>query len=177
MKALFFVVDVHNMKPLLSLSLSRDLNLISELVTTNMPASTSTLTCSLSNLRSGSNGNLSPPVEQNISHMKSDCTSRTQDIVSEFADKGLSFEELANKINGAEIYTMLDAASAFHQIQVHPDSQHLSTFGTSIGRFAWARVPYGLRSAPDWHLSIYCQSILTDILCDIPNVLVFLMIF
>ena len=38
-KALFFVVDVHNMKPLLSLSLSRDLNLISELVTTNMPAS------------------------------------------------------------------------------------------------------------------------------------------
>ena len=216
MKALFFVVYVHNMKPLLSLSLSRDLNLISELVTTNMPASTSTLTCSLSNLRSGPNGNLSPPVEQNINHMKSDCTSHTQDIVSEFADKGLftgvgciknfqykivvdesvtpssrpacclppalrnvveaklqqmlndkiitkvteptdwcsplvvtakksgdiriccdlcslnkavkrpefqipSFEELANKINGAEIYTMLDAASAFHQIKVHPE--------------------------------------------------------
>ena len=88
-KALFFIVDVHNMKSLLSLSLSRDLNLISELVTTNMPASTSTLTCSLSNLRSSSNGNLSPPVEQNINHMKSDCTSHTQDIVSEFANKGL----------------------------------------------------------------------------------------
>ena len=262
-KAIFFVVDVHNMKPLLSLSLSRDLNLISELVTTNMPASTSTLTCSLSNLRSSSNGSLSPPVEQNINHMKSDSTSRTQDIVSEFADKGLftgvgciknfqykivvdesvtpssrsarrlppalrnvveaklrqmlndkiitkvmeptdwcsplvvtakksgdiriccdlrslnkavkrpefqipSFEELANKINGAEIYTMLDAASAFHQIKVHPDSQHLLTFGTIIGRFAWARVPYGLRSVPELF-----QSILSDILCDIPNVLVF----
>ena len=72
------------MKPLLSLSLSRDLDLISELVTTNMPASTSTLTCSLSNLRSSSNGNLSVLVEQNINHMKLDCTSHTQDIVSEF---------------------------------------------------------------------------------------------
>ena len=89
MKALFFAVDVHNMKPLLSLSLSRDLNLISELVTTNMPASTSTLTCSLSNLRSSSNGNLLPLIEKNINHMKLDCTSCTQDIVSEFADKGL----------------------------------------------------------------------------------------
>ena len=79
-----------------------------------------------------------------------------------------SFEEIAHKINGAEIYTMLDAASAFHQIKVHPDSQHLLTFGTSIGRFAWARVPYGLRSAPELF-----QSILSDILCDIPNVLVF----
>ena len=79
-----------------------------------------------------------------------------------------SFEELANKINGAEIYTMLDAASAFHQIKVHPDSQHLLTFGTSIGRFAWAHVPYGLRSTPELF-----QSILSDILCDIPNVLVF----
>ena len=144
-----------------------------------MPASTSTLTCSLSNLRSGSNGNLSPQVEQNINHMKLDCMGHTQDIVSEFANKGLftgvgcikdfqykivvdesvtlsswpachlppvlcniveaklrqmlndkiitkvmetrglSFKYhplrmLANKINGAEIYTMLDAASAFH---------------------------------------------------------------
>ena len=88
-KALLFIVDVHNMKPFLSLSLSRDLNLISELVTTNMPASTSTLTCSLSNLQSSSNGNLSPLVEQNINHMKSNCTSCTQNIVSEFAKKGL----------------------------------------------------------------------------------------
>ena len=80
-----------------------------------------------------------------------------------------SFEELANKINGTEIYTMLDAVSAFHQIQVHLDSQHLFMFGTSIGRFAWAHVPYGLGSAPELF-----QSILSDILCDIPNVLVFL---
>ena len=37
-----------------------------------------------------------------------------------------------------------------------------------IGRFVWARVPYGLRSAPELF-----QSILSDILCDIPNVLFF----
>ena len=50
----------------------------------------------------------------------------------------------------------------------HLDSQHLLTFGTSIGRFAWARVPHGLQSAPELF-----QFILSDILCDIPNVLVF----
>ncbi len=263
--ALFFVVDFHNMQPLMSLSLSRELDLISELVTAKRPTSpftsTSQLTCSLSNLQSGSSSTLLPPVEHNKN--KSNCTSCTQDIISEFADKGLftgigcikgiqhkivvdesvtptsqparrlppalrdtveaklrqmsddkiitkvtdptdwcsplvvttkksgdiriccdlrslnkavkrpefqipSFEELVNRINGAEIYTVLDATSAFHQIQVHPDSQHLLTFGTSIGRFAWVRVPYGLRSAPELF-----QSILTDILCDIPNVLVF----
>ena len=70
-----------------------------------------------------------------------------------------SFEELVNKINGAEFYGLLDATSAFHQIQVHPDSQHLLTFGTSIGRFAWTRVPYGLQSAPELF-----QSLSTDIL-------------
>ena len=79
-----------------------------------------------------------------------------------------SFEELANKINGASTYTLLDATSAFHQISVHPDSQQLLTFGTSLGRFAWTRVPYGLRSAPELF-----QSILSDILCDIPKVFVF----
>ena len=86
-QALFFVVDVHNMKPLMSLSLSRELDLISELVTTNRLASTSTLTCSLSHLQSRSSSTPSLPVERSSNHMNLDCMSCTQDIVGEFANK------------------------------------------------------------------------------------------
>ena len=47
---------------------------------------------------------------------------------------------------GAQFFSTLDKKSDYWQLPLHPDSQHLTTFMTSWGRFKFLRVPMGLVS-------------------------------
>ena len=60
-----------------------------------------------------------------------------------------TFDEIAADLTGAKYFSVFDAKSGFHQVQLHPDSYHYTTFNTPLGRFRWKRLPFGLSSSPE----------------------------
>lgn len=57
-------------------------------------------------------------------------------------------EELLNALHGAQRFSKLDLAAAYHQVPLHPDSRDLTAFITHEGLFRFKRVCFGLASAP-----------------------------
>ena len=43
----------------------------------------------------------------------------------------------------------VDAKDSFHQILLDDASSYLTTFNTPFGRYRWARMPFGISSAPE----------------------------
>jgi hypothetical protein len=58
-------------------------------------------------------------------------------------------DEIFAEINGAQMFSKLDASQAFWQIKLSDESKPLTTFNTPFGRYAYDRLPYGLCSAPE----------------------------
>lgn len=58
-------------------------------------------------------------------------------------------EHLLPKIRKAEYFSKLDIKNAFHQIELHPNSRHLTTFITSSGLFRYKRLMFGITCAPE----------------------------
>merc|ERR1712155_247536 len=54
---------------------------------------------------------------------------------------------------GAEYFSSLDAAQAFHNIPVKKESQALTAFITAFGTFQFQRMPFGLKNAG----AVYCR--------------------
>ena len=52
-------------------------------------------------------------------------------------------------MSGAEDFSKLDASSGYWRIKVDRESSNLLTFGTTIGRFRFKRLPYGIHSASE----------------------------
>ena len=77
-------------------------------------------------------------------------------------------QDVASKIHGATIFTSLDAASGYHQIMLHPDSRHLSTFITPNGRYCFKRLPFGITRASE-----IFQRKMSKLLESVPGVAVY----
>ncbi|CAM1298425.1 Uncharacterised protein r2_g801 [Pycnogonum litorale] len=60
-----------------------------------------------------------------------------------------TLEEINHKFNGARYFSKLDAKSGYWSIQLHEESQLLTTFQTPIGRFCFTRLPFGLSVSQD----------------------------
>ncbi|KAK9752503.1 Reverse transcriptase (RNA-dependent DNA polymerase) [Popillia japonica] len=68
-----------------------------------------------------------------------------------------TFEEIASKMAGAKIFSILDGNKGFYQIKLAEQSQLLTTFNAgsfafnagSFARYCYQRVPFGLCSAPE----------------------------
>ena len=60
-----------------------------------------------------------------------------------------TFAEIASRMNGAKVFSILDANKAFWQIKLTEDSSKLTTFNTPFGRYCFLRLPYGISSAPE----------------------------
>ena len=58
-------------------------------------------------------------------------------------------EEIMAKFSGAVLFSKLDAANGFWQIELEEESQKLCTFNTPFGRYKYTRLPFGLCSAPE----------------------------
>lgn len=74
-----------------------------------------------------------------------------------------TMEHLLPKIRKAEYFTKLDIKNAFHQVELHPDSRHITTFISSKGLYRYKRLMFGITCAPELF-----QKILEKILlkCD-----------
>ncbi len=66
-----------------------------------------------------------------------------------------SREEILARLSGAKVFSKLDAASGFWQLQLDDESSKLTTFITPFGRYRYLRLPFGISSAPEaYHRTI-----------------------
>jgi len=84
-----------------------------------------------------------------------------------------TIEEILPEINGAKIFTKLDATSGFWQCALDEESSELCTFNSPYGRYSFTRLPYGIKSAPEVYQRTVsellqdldgCETIVDDIL-------------
>lgn len=59
-----------------------------------------------------------------------------------------SAEEIFAKLNNGKIYSKIDLAEAYLQIEVSEESKELLTINTHRGLFVFNRLPFGVKSAP-----------------------------
>ncbi|KII69063.1 Retrovirus-related Pol polyprotein [Thelohanellus kitauei] len=57
-------------------------------------------------------------------------------------------EDIFADLNGQVMYSIIDLASAYHQMPLSEESRKITTITTHIGLFQFTRLPFGLASAP-----------------------------
>ena len=80
-----------------------------------------------------------------------------------------NIEEMFSNLRGAKYFSKLDLKSAYHQLELHPDSRDITTFITYEGLFRYKRVCFGLASAPACF-----QKLMTNVLRGLCGVMCFI---
>ena len=57
-------------------------------------------------------------------------------------------QESLEALGKAKVFSTLDLASAYHQVEVHPSDRHKTAFTTPFGLFEQVRMPFGIANAP-----------------------------
>lgn len=57
-------------------------------------------------------------------------------------------DESLDALGRARYFSAIDLASAYNQVEVHPDDRHKTAFTTPMGLFEYNRMPFGLCNAP-----------------------------
>ncbi|XP_028418120.1 uncharacterized protein K02A2.6-like [Dendronephthya gigantea] len=60
-----------------------------------------------------------------------------------------TIEDLRHDVNGAKVFSKLDLANGFHQLELHEDSRGVTTFSTHVGLRRFRRLNFGTNSAPE----------------------------
>lgn len=60
-----------------------------------------------------------------------------------------TMEELHHDLNGAKIFSKLDIANGFHQLELDEESRGITTFSTHVGFRCFCRLNFGTNSAPE----------------------------
>jgi len=68
-----------------------------------------------------------------------------------------TIDELLLDMNGAQIFSKLDLKWGFHQIELAPESRHITTFVTHKGLFRYKRLMFGVSCAPEEYQNILQQ--------------------
>ncbi|XP_055522681.1 uncharacterized protein K02A2.6-like [Wyeomyia smithii] len=74
-----------------------------------------------------------------------------------------------NKLRGSKFFSRLDITSAFHHIELHPESRGVTTFMTSRGLMQFKRLNFGITCAPE-----IFQRVMTDMLAGIDGVIIYI---
>ena len=56
--------------------------------------------------------------------------------------------EVLDNVGEQEIYSSTDVFSCYHQIRIHPEDRHKTTFTMEWGSFQYTIMPFGLKNAP-----------------------------
>jgi len=78
-------------------------------------------------------------------------------------------DEITAELADAEVFSVLDAESGFHQLLLDVDSRPLTTFATHCGLYRFKRLPFGVSCAPE-----IFQRVVSDILVGLPGVVVYI---
>lgn len=66
-------------------------------------------------------------------------------------------DTLLNKLRGSTYFSKLDITSAFHHIELHPESRGITTFMTSRGLMRYKRLMFGINCAPEIFQRVMCE--------------------
>lgn len=78
-------------------------------------------------------------------------------------------ETFLNKLRGSTVFSRLDIMSAYHHVELHPESRGITTFMTSRGLMQFKRLMFGINCAPE-----IFQRIMTEMLSGIEGVIVYI---
>jgi len=70
-----------------------------------------------------------------------------------------------NDLNGAAVFSKVELNQDYHQLSLHPDSSHITTFSTHIGLFRYNRLSFGNNAAAEKFHNVIASAI-----SDTPNV-------
>ena len=73
-------------------------------------------------------------------------------------------DETLARVVGSKYLTKLDIIAAFNKLRMHPDSEELTTFVTSMGAYKYHVLPFGLTNGPSNY-----QHYMNDVLFDFIN--------
>jgi hypothetical protein len=59
-----------------------------------------------------------------------------------------TLDDLIHAVNGATVFSKIDLAAGYKQLELHRDSRFITTFSTHIGLFRYKRLSYGLNQYP-----------------------------
>ena len=60
-----------------------------------------------------------------------------------------SFEELASRLSGKKIFSVLDLKDGYWQVGLGEQTSRLCTFSTPFGCYKFLRLPFGIKVAPE----------------------------
>ncbi|XP_065195493.1 uncharacterized protein K02A2.6-like [Sycon ciliatum] len=78
-------------------------------------------------------------------------------------------DEITAQLDGAGVFSVLDAESGFHQLLLSEEARPLTTFSSHCGLFRFKRLPFGIACAPE-----IFQRVVSDILEGLPGVIVYI---
>ena len=53
-------------------------------------------------------------------------------------------DDIIADLNGCKVFSKIDLNQGYHQLPLHPDSRHLTTFSTHVGLYRYKRLNFGL---------------------------------
>ena len=80
-------------------------------------------------------------------------------------DPAKIFTRVIHDLNGATVFSKLDLNQGYHQLSLHPDSRHITTFSTHISLFRYKHLSFGINAAAEKF-----QNVIASAISDIPNV-------
>ena len=76
-----------------------------------------------------------------------------------------TLDEVIHDLKGATVFSKLDLNQDYHQLLLHPDSRHITTFSTHTGLFRYKCLSFGINPAAEKF-----QNVIASAISDIPNV-------
>ena len=68
-----------------------------------------------------------------------------------------TIDEVLQDLNQSKFFSKLDLTSAYHQIELSPESRDIATFGTHKGLYRYKRLMFGIGCTPDMYQKVLHQ--------------------
>ena len=60
-----------------------------------------------------------------------------------------TLDDIIAELNGSTVFSKLDLNNGYHQLEVVPESRHVTTFASHVGYFRYKHLNFGISSASE----------------------------